>query len=337
MISKYPYINNKIKTGASAISLLILFFLSSGNTTLAALPAGPVLVTATPDTNQIRIGEQVKISLKANLPTGVKMNFPLIPDTFGGIEVISRSPIDTLEAKDKSSSIFSQSLLVTSFDSGYYVVEPFHFRTINNETGITDTFSTEAFLISVKTIQVDTTLAIKDIKAPLKVPITLQEILTMAGIVLLCILVIWILVRLWKNRKIKTLPFIPSKPKRPAHEIALEALKKTELEKLWQNGFYKKYHSAISDTLREYIEQVYDINALELTSDQTLDRMRRLNLPGEAFEKLRYVLMTADPVKFAKMIPMSDENERSLQFAYEFINLTRPVQEADISRKENGS
>ncbi|HNQ61718.1 MAG TPA: hypothetical protein PKJ62_04950 [Bacteroidia bacterium] len=335
MIRYHSIINKLTKYSHRLFLLLTLLSLYPDHALKAALPAGPIIVTATPDTNQIRIGEQVKISLKANIPTGVKINFPLIPDTFDGIEVVSRSAIDTVVAKDKSSAIFSQSLQVTSFDSGYYVVEPFHFTSLNNETGLTDTFSTEAFLISVKTIQVDTTLAIKDIKAPLTAPLTLMEILSMVGIVLLCILVLWFLWRLWKNRKNVAAPLLPSKPKIPAYQIALDALKKTEQEKLWQQGFYKKYHSEISDTLREYIERSYDINALELTSDETLDRIRRITLPGDAFEKLRYVLTTADPVKFAKMIPMPDENERSLQYAYDFVNLTRPIREADINRKEN--
>ncbi len=313
----------------------LIFFWLNAAPLIAALPAGPILVTATADTNQIRIGEQFKIILKANVPNGINLKFPVFPDSLGALEIISRGSIDTILAGDKSNITMTQSLQVTSFDSGYYVVEPFHFTSLNPETGYSDTLSTEAFLISVKTVPVDTTQAIKDIKAPLEVELTWQEILFIVLLVALGIFLIWFFIRLWKNRKVKVAPLLPKIPDKPAYEIALEALKKTEQEKLWQQGFYKPYHSAVSDILREYIERSFDINALELTSDETLERINRQRLADGLSERLAYILHTADLVKFAKLIPMADENEKTIRYAYDFIHATRPVIPTDISRKEN--
>ena len=176
MISIDSQIKYSTKTHLKRLRLFIYLLLISVSSVNATLPAGPIIVSARPDTNAIRIGEQFNIVLKVNTPTGVTLNFPVFPDTLGGIEIVSRGKVDTIIAKDKSNVTYSQSLKVTSFDSGFYAVEPFHFTGINKETGITDTFSTEAFLISVKTIPVDTTQAIKDIKAPLEVSYTWQEI-----------------------------------------------------------------------------------------------------------------------------------------------------------------
>ena len=166
------------------------------------------------------------------------------------------------------------------------------------------------------------------------VPISWQEIMMYVLAILVVIFIIFFLYRMWKNRKLKDVPVLPKKPKRPAHELALEALKKTEEEKLWQQGFYKQYHSQVSDILREYIERSFDITALELTSDETLERIRRRKLRNELTEKLAYVLHTADLVKFAKLIPLADECEKSITNAYEFINGTRPLLESDIKREE---
>lgn len=303
----------------------------------AALPAAPIVVSAKPDTNQIRIGEQFKITLKANVPTGVNVNFPLFPDTLNGIEIVSKSKIDTITAEDKSNTTYIQSLLTTSFDSGYYAVEPFHFTSLNKETGLTDTFSTEAFLITVKTIDVDTTVAIKDIKPILTVPVTWQEILTYSLIGILSIALIWFLIHLWKKRKKTDSPPQVKIPSRPPYELALEALKKTEQEKLWQQGLYKQYHSNVSDILRQYIEHSYDINALELTTDETLDRIHRKKFSVDIIDKLASVLQTADLVKFAKLIPMADENEKAMSYAYDFVNSTRPVTQSDFNNKEVSS
>ena len=322
------------KTAGIVFALCSLFLCINSGSISASLPAGPVIVSALSDTNQIRIGEQFKIVLKANVPTGVEINFPVFPDTLGGIEVVSRGKIDTLVANDKSNNTFSQSIQVTSFDSGFYAIKPFHFTSLNLETGKIDSFSTEAFLISVITVPVDTTLAIKDIKPLMTVPISWQEIMMYVLAILVVIFIIFFLYRMWKNRKLKDVPVLPKKPKRPAHELALEALKKTEEEKLWQQGFYKQYHSQVSDILREYIERSFDITALELTSDETLERIRRRKLRNELTEKLAYVLHTADLVKFAKLIPLADECEKSITNAYEFINGTRPLLESDIKREE---
>jgi hypothetical protein len=300
----------------------------------AALPSGPVIVSATADTNQIRIGEQFNITLKATIPTGNNLNFPVFPDTLGGIEIISRGNIDTVIAKDQSNLTLTQVLLATSFDSGFYAVEPFHFTSLNHESGLIDTFATEAFLMTVKTIPVDTTQAIKDIKAPLSVALTLQEILMIIAAIVGALVLIWFAIRLWKKRTKKEAPSKPKVPSRPAHELALEALKRTESEKLWQQGFYKKYHSAVSDTLREYIERSFDVNALELTSDETLERIQRQKIRPEVIDILAFVLRTADLVKFAKMVPMPDENEKAMSYAYDFIHSTRPVVKADLNGKE---
>lgn len=328
-------ISIKVSGNKFFASCLILFSSLLFNYAGAALPAGPVLVKAIPDTNHIRIGEQLSISLKAEVPTGVPLNFPIFPDTVNGLEIINRSAIDTILSPDKSSSILTQTLVATSFDSGYYAIAPFHFTSLNPETGNTDTFSTEAFLISVSSVPVDTTQAIKDIKATINVPITWKEILMIAGGILLAVLLLFLIIRFLRKRKPEAVPEMALVPERPAYELALEALRKLEQEKLWQQGFYKPYHSSVSDILREFIERSFEINALELTSDETLERIRRSRNPLHETDKLASVLHTADLVKFAKLVPLPDENEKSLRYAFDFVNGNRPLTESDLHRKED--
>ena len=119
-----------------------------------------------------------------------------------------------------------------------------------------------------------------------------------------------------------------------AHEIALEALKKTEEEKLWQQGFFKKYHSMVSEIIRTYIEQRFAIQALEYTTDETLEQLRGNLINDEAKEKLRSLLQLADMVKFAKLQPIAPENEQAISNAYDFVALTKPVTAEDFKEKE---
>ena len=120
----------------------------------------------------------------------------------------------------------------------------------------------------------------------------------------------------------------------PPHILALEALKKTMEEKLWQQGLYKQYHSSVSDTLRAYIEGRFEINALELTTDETMSRFRGNMLREDARQKLFAILQLADMVKFAKVIPIGSENEQSMTDAVQFVMLTKPAEESDFKELE---
>jgi len=126
-------------------------------------------------------------------------------------------------------------------------------------------------------------------------------------------------------------------PLRPAHEIALEELRKIESKKLWQQGLYKQYQSAVADAIRAYIEHRFTIPALELPSDETLEHFKRNHITPEAFEKLRQILMLADIVKFAKAIPVGSENELSMQQAIDFVILRKPVAKEDFKEIKDGN
>ena len=158
------------------------------------------------------------------------------------------------------------------------------------------------------------------------------------GIILVAIIIlaIW-LFRKWQRKKGIIKPNIPL---RPAHEIALEELKKVQIENLWQQGFYKQYQSLVSDIVRTYIEQRFSIQAMEMPSDETLQHFKGKNkkhISKDAFEKLKYILQLADTVKFAKAIPLGTENEQSLQNAFDFVQLTKQASKSDFDSIENHS
>lgn len=313
----------------SATFLLLCQLLISFYSTAQTSPK----ISASLDTSQIRIGEQIELSLSAEIPSGSKIRFPLVPDTVHGFEVVKRTSIDTVPGNDKSILQLMQRLHITSFDSGYYVLEPFQFIFQKDHHSATDTLSTEAFLIRVNSVPVDTTQAIKDIKPVLDPGIDWNQVLLWSALVLLLIGVILSIYRYFKRRK-KTPEFIPLIPKIPPHEKALAELDRIEAEKLWQQGLYKKYQSAVADTVRLYIEERFQIPAMELPSDDTLLQFRGIKISAEAIEKLTYLLHLADMVKFAKTIPVGEENERAINDARTFIQLTRPLVKEDFTGKE---
>ena len=287
-----------------------------------------VSVTAKLDTNAMLIGDHVGLTLKFTGPPKSQVLWPFMPDTIlKSITVIGRGKIDTIYAADKKSVTYSQQLNLTCYDSGFYTVPsiPFRYR-IMPDTTVTVAQSS-MMLLAVHTVKVDTTQAIKPIIGPLKVPITFREmlpwILAALAIILLIAAVIWYL-----NKRRKREPVFTLKPKVVLlpHETALQDIEKLRLKKLWQAGRIKEYHSELTEILRRYIEDRFQVPALEQTSGEiTMSLMNNPGCPRPALDKLGNLLIMADMVKFAKVQPLAMENEKSLNDGIEFVNETTHV------------
>lgn len=288
------------------------------------------------DSTFIKIGEQINLELTLSQPGSLNVAWAVIPDSLSKLEIISKGKIDTISATDSAFLVRRQVLTLTSFDSGFYVVPPFVFEYRGEGDTALQKAGTEPLLITVKSVPVDTTKAIKDIKAPVEVPLTWRDFAPYIFGAAIIAAAIWLIVYLRKKYKKKPVVTVKEKPKRPAHETALEELKKLESEKLWQQGNFKHYHSRLTDIIRTYIEHRYPVTAMELTSDEIMEKMVKV-IPGkEALSKLRSMLVLADFVKFAKAVPVAYENEQSLNDAYEFVNATKPaaIQEKPVINQQ---
>jgi hypothetical protein len=283
-----------------------------------------VSVKAYLDSNNIKIGNQVTLSLEVVKPRSTNVVFPVISDTIiKQIEIIKRLPLDTIINKDSSLKI-RQKYVISSFDSGLYTIPSFNF--LLKKDSLTDTLRTDPLILTVLTIPVDTVKQqIRDIKDPFKVSLTFMEILTWILYGLGAVIIILIAIYVYrKYRKNEPIIRLPEKPKEPAHLIALRELDKLKDEKLWQNDLVKKYHSELTEIVRRYIENRFNIMALEQTSYEILQSINNSgNISNPSIEALRHLLTIADFVKFAKVIPLPDENDSSLRNAYLFVNETK--------------
>jgi len=273
------------------------------------------------DTTRILIGDQVNIMLELEQDKKDQYQFPFFRDTIiGNIEILSVSQIDTQEL-DQNRVLLQQRILVTSFDTGFYVIPPFYFP--NSEEF--DSLRSDAFPLEVLTLEIDTTKGIADIKLPYDVPLSFLEILPYLIVALLLIgifIIIWYIIR--KRRKKPVLEPIRVKPAEPAHIWALKNLDNLVKEKLWQKGKVKLYHSRLSEILRYYLEFRFDIRAMEQTTAEILTALSEQDtVPEDLSDNLHQSLEQSDLVKFAKWNPLPDENERSMEIAYEFVLKTK--------------
>ncbi len=294
-----------------------------------ALHSQEVRVSAKIDSSKILIGEQTNLHLSVSyrLDKGIiaKIKFPELTDTIRKeIEIVSQSKIDSVIDKDDIYAItLSQSYTITSFDSGYWAIPPIKFIVNNDTNGL----FTEPLLLQVNSVAVDTTQAIKDIKPPFEVDYGIIDwikdniylVYVVLGTVALVLLILFLVKKFNKPKPIVAI----EKPKIPVHIIALEKLDELKTKGLWQQGKLKLYYSSLTDIVREYIENRFNIQAMEQTTEEILYGFRNVAIDEDSKSKLKQLLILSDLVKFAKENPLSNENEMSLIYAYDFVNGTK--------------
>lgn len=292
-------------------------------------------VIAALDSQEILIGDQINLDLSVVLRDESSVKWPQFKDTITSqIEIIETSILDTTK-NETGETTLSQRVVITSFDTGFIVLPPINFEFNNDSLQV---LSTEPLLIFVSDIPVDTEADIKDIKEPYEVPFNWKKLLIWGLIALAVIgLIVGLILYIRKLRnKPQEAPIARPKPKRPAHEIALEKLEALRQKKLWQNDQTKAYYIELSDIIREYIEFQFDVLALEMTTDETISALQLKGIEEQKIKPLKAMLQMADLAKFAKYKPLANENELNFETAKTFVNqtLVMPLDESNETRKD---
>ena len=329
-----------LKPGKKRLYILITAFVLLMSNSAFAQKA-TVRVTIEP--SEILIGEQAIVNVEVIAPKDRIIQFPVYEDTIvTGIEVLAMLPTDTLMTEVMK---LNQRYLVTSFDSTLYHVS---FIPIldGNDTLRSNDFglkvsspqlsdSTLAYLERLKKNETDSIdfqkLEIKEpyVENVIDPPFVWKDYIHLLWIALAVLLVIAILttvIILYIKKRKKGYYFTP-KIIIPPHILAIGELKKLKEKHLCQQGLEKEYYTQVSDIIRTYINGRYPINATEMISDDIINAVNQTTDIKSATENLAQILQLSDMVKFAKYIPLPNENDLTLANALKFVNDTRPVEE----------
>jgi hypothetical protein len=292
--------------------------------------------SATLERDSLMIGDQVMLKLEAIVPNDHLISWPTYNDTLiDRIEIINKTLIDTMASDKPGFKKYFQDLLITGFDSGTYRVPPIRFYHGAKDDTVTEMLVTRPFYIRVHTMEVDTSQAIKPIKPPLKAPYTISEflpwILPGLGLILIGLLIYYYLM---KRRSAESMFKLRSKPRLPAHVIALNGLEELRMKKLWQEGKVKEYYSIMTDIVRAYMEERFGINAIEMTTDEIMSGLKKTAIEKDLQARLGQTLVLADLVKFAKENPLPLDNDNCLDNSIRFVRETIPVQKMESEGQE---
>lgn len=291
----------------------------------------------TTNQNKIYIGNPIQVHLLFNYPSSLSesvIGFPVISDSSDIGEHFEIWQIEAPQKKMQEDNLgnvrmlYEQKFTITSFDSGRFDLGPIS-AFVGNDTIFSNIAS-----IMAQPVEVDTAQDIKDIKQlsvdPLssweKFVIWFQKNWYWPTGILVAILCTFFYLK-WRKRKPEEIEIIPEIP---LSITLLEKLDAIDKEELWQNKKEKLYYSKVTDILRTFIENRFEVPAHEKTSAEILASLKLKSLKKEQYIVLEKLFGLSDMVKFAKSHPSSAENEEAMEIAKMFILSTR----IDINEKK---
>lgn len=284
--------------------------------------AQKITVNTRLDSTVLKIGDQARLTFEVAQQPKQKVIMPIFSDTIvGGLEMVEAVKIDTVQSPD-GHILVNQRYVVTAFEDSLLYIPSFPF-VIDGDT----VWSKSLSLKVVQPFQLDTAAAsVTDIKPVFDPKFDwwgfIKLVLLIVVIVALLVVAFIFIRRYFQNKPVFEKQII--EPVLPAHVIALSELDRIKSEKAWQQGRSKEYHTELTDVIRIYIERVFDVKSMEMTSEEIIEHLQMLRSERKsAYTGLKQILQLADLVKFAKWNSTPNENELSLLNAYLFVNQTK--------------
>lgn len=322
--------NSKLWTTLLVVCAVLAYFVAAAQVEGNVRPSNAPRISGRFEPDSIGIGDRFTYSIEVEKDLVQTVIFPNFAASAGEqFELIEDVPVDTLE-RDGRRLKLRKSFRLAAFQEGVQRILP---QVMYADKNIIDTlYGEDTLSLLVTTFEIDSTShSIFDIKPQKTLPFRFGEIsgYLMWSLVALVVLAIGLYVayRIMRHYGKSLSDIFHPAPPMPPHEEAFRALERLYVLRLCQHDKHKLYYSTLTDILRRYIAARFEVGAMEMTSDEIIAAMREVELQKKAAMDMADVLRAADLVKFAKAIPESDENEASYQAVWDFVELTKPVEE----------
>lgn len=267
-----------------------------------------IKATAAVDKTSIQIGDKITYAITVKAKKNIEVEFPqILPENLAGFAI---KDFGSWQKGLFGKKTIKQWYLLDTYVSGEHIIPATLIK--YRARGQTDwrELSVNEVKLEVKSVldNASNRADIRDIRGPKSfasrawfyVLITLFTLLIIGGVSTFVIL---------RKKKEES-----KKPPIPAHIIAYEALTALERKDYIRRGLTQAYYTELSDIVRHYLENRFNIRAPEMTTEEFLTKVKEdSTLTLEQKGLLRDFLTACDLVKFAKHQPA--EQEASLSFA----------------------
>ena len=282
------------------------------------LPPLAVNTRALPD--KTKLGEPFTVEV---MITHVKdQRYDLKPPDDGAFDVadVQRKRVD---GPDSATTTFT--VTMAAFELGKKKTPQLQFEVAAGEK--TGTFSTPGVDVEIlSTIPAEaekTGAGLFDIRPPVDVSIRTWRLLWALAVALAVGLAAYALMR-WLKRP-KVIAAAEVKPAAPLEVRVRAALDALRTEDLPGKGRVREYYFRLSEILRAYLGERYGFDALESTTPELMDSLRRLHTPGLAIKELNEFTNESDFVRYARATVGSDTCKLAMELAYSVVQATTPT------------
>ena len=270
-------------------------------------------LSVTLDRDKILLGEQVTLELKAeniNTQSSPILIWFSLPDTMNHIEVVKRSPIDTISVNGTTSYV--QNIILTSFDSGNWKLPPLRVL-LQSSDDKKDTLAANELTIEVLPVDVSNLQQYHPMKDIIDVEVSYNYWL-IAGVVVFLLLSVFIAWYFFFKKKNKTPEVIQPVAAQSLFEAAIGQLEKL----LKDNPPIPVFYTKLDEICRTFIQNQLHISALQLTSDELMLQLN-VYIQPEARTPFYQLLRLINAVKFAKYQPDEMQKATGINTAKEAI------------------
>lgn len=307
------------------IFFIILLAVSFTNTF-----AQEIKVTASTDTTDYLIGDHIKYTLLIEAAKNVYIINPFFRDSLKNVDVINM-PDPIIKENEKTKTI-RYDYTLSRFDSAQVILPPINIDyRVEGDTTLKSAAS-NSVTFNVHTLKVSVQEEIKDIKQPVRIQFDWVKLIIWLLIIIIIMVVLYLLYKkYWRKKEIISVK--PKEVKLLPYQLALKKLDQLGAEKLWQKGFIKEYHSRITEIIREYFEKQFNLPALELTTTESLQLLKKHSKGKEIIDITADFLNNADLVKFAKFTPLESINIEMMNQAKEIVSRTTSKNEKLVTEE----
>lgn len=300
----------------------------------ASAPKDPVTVSVSVDNpNKVRVGDLIRYTIEVNAQTNIDVQMPPFAENLSMLNQLlihdwENRPDETLPG---GRVLKKQVYELETYLTGVYEIPPARVQFAIN--GVTNSIYSSALCVEIASLSKEGDMTdIKDVKDVVEYLVKDKgklKILMVLGSLAAAALVLLLFLR---KKKEKDAP-----PPVPAHIKALEALDALAASDLLEKSLFKEYFSALSDILRRYIEDRFDLRAPEQTTEEFLNILRQdPQFTYEQREMLRGFLNECDMIKFAKQESSLAAAKDASEKTRAFIEATKEVPGGDNNEKEGG-